>query len=98
MQRLWTGLLKIEGVALFGPPPDAPRTSTVAFTVAGVPSREVARRLSELGIFVSHGDFYAMTVIERLGLGPEGLVRAGCACYTTEDEVDRLIAAVSDLI
>ncbi len=98
MHRLWTGLAKIDGVTLFGPAPDAPRTSTVAFTVAGVPSGEVARRLSEQGVFVSHGDFYAMTVIERLGLGPEGLVRAGCACYTTEEEVDRLLAVVRDLI
>jgi cysteine desulfurase family protein (TIGR01976 family) len=97
MQRLWNGLAPIKGVTLYGPPPEAPRTSTVAFTVAGVPSREVAARLSDRGLFLSHGDFYAMTVIERLGLGPEGLVRAGCACYTTEEEVDRLIAGVRTL-
>jgi selenocysteine lyase/cysteine desulfurase len=97
MQRLWHGLAEIKGVTLFGPPPEAPRTSTVAFTVAGVPSREVAERLSDRGLFLSHGDFYAMTVIERLGLGPEGLVRAGCACYTMEEEVDRLIAGVRAL-
>ncbi|MBA3483062.1 MAG: cysteine desulfurase-like protein [Pirellulales bacterium] len=97
MQRLWNGLAEIKGVTLFGPRPEAPRTSTVAFTVAGVPSREVAERLSDRGIFLSHGDFYAMTVIERLGLGPEGLVRAGCACYTTDEEVDRLIAGVRAL-
>jgi cysteine desulfurase family protein (TIGR01976 family) len=97
MHRLWNGLAEIKGVTLFGPPPEAPRTSTVAFTVAGVPSREVAARLSDRGLFLSHGDFYAMTVIERMGLGPEGLVRAGCACYTTEEEVDRLIAGVRTL-
>jgi selenocysteine lyase/cysteine desulfurase len=38
-----------------------------------------------------------MTVVERLGLAPEGLIRAGCACYTTEDEIDRLIDGVSGL-
>lgn len=97
MQRLWKGLTEIKGVTLFGPQPEAPRTSTVAFTIADVPSREVAERLSDRGLFLSHGDFYAMTVIERLGLGPEGLVRAGCACYTTEEEVDRLIAGVREL-
>jgi cysteine desulfurase family protein (TIGR01976 family) len=97
MQRLWHGLASIKGVTLYGPHPDAPRTSTVAFTVAGVPSREVAERLSERGLFLSHGDFYAMTVVERLGLGPEGLVRAGCAAYTTEEEVDRLISGVRTL-
>jgi cysteine desulfurase family protein (TIGR01976 family) len=97
MRRLWNGLAEIKGVRLYGPHPESPRTSTVAFTIAGVPSREVAQRLSDRGLFLSHGDFYAMTVIERLGLGPEGMVRAGCAAYTTEDEVDRLIAGVRTL-
>jgi hypothetical protein len=35
------------------------------------------------GLFLSHGSFYAAIAVERLGLAPEGLVRAGCACYTT---------------
>ncbi len=81
---------------LYGPQPDAPRTSTVAFTVNGTPSSEVARRLADRAVFVSHGNFYAATVVERLGLGSEGLVRAGCACYTTSEEVDRLLAAVGE--
>lgn len=93
--RLWWGLREIEGVRLYGPPPDVPRTPTVAFTVAGVPSTVVARELAARGLFLSHGDFYAATVIERLELGVEGLVRAGCACYTTTEEVDRLIHAVA---
>ena len=50
--------------------------------------------MAEKGLFLSHGDFYAATVIERLGLEPEGLIRAGCACYTTEDEIERLIDGV----
>ena len=98
MRRMWTGLDAVDGVTLYGPRPDAPRTSTVAFTVNGVTSSEVARQLAERAVFVSHGDFYAKTVIERLGLAPEGLVRAGCACYTTEDEVDRLIAGVQEIM
>jgi cysteine desulfurase family protein (TIGR01976 family) len=97
VRRLWDGLAECERVTLYGPNPDVPRTSTVAFTVAGIPSREVARRLSEQGLFLSHGDFYAATVVERLGLQPEGLVRAGCACYTTEEEIDRLLAAIRKL-
>ena len=91
---LWEGLAAIDGVALYGPPPGLPRTPTLSFTVRGVPSREVARRLADRGAFCSHGDFYAMTVVERLGLGEEGLVRAGCASYTTEDEILRLVEAV----
>ena len=92
--RLWNGLAAIDGVTLYGPPPDKARTPTVVFTVRGHTAREVSRRLAERGLFLSHGNFYAATVVKRLGV--EGLVRAGCACYTTEEEVERLITATAD--
>ncbi len=94
LRQLWDGLDQIESVKLFGPPPGAARTPTVGFTVAGVLSAQVARRLADDAVFVSNGDFYATTVVERLGLRDDGLVRAGCACYTTEEEVERLIDGV----
>jgi len=97
VKRLWEALSAIPGVRLFGPTPDVARTPTVAFTINQVASTEVARRLSERGLFVSHGDFYAQTVVDRLGLQPEGLVRVGCACYTSDDEIDRLIESVREL-
>jgi len=96
-RRLWQGLAAVEGVTLYGPPPGTPRTATVAFTLAGHSAEGVARALADEAVFTSHGDFYAQTAIRRLGLGSDGLVRAGCACYTTEDEVDRLIAGVRTL-
>lgn len=97
LARLWDGLAAIQGVRLYGPEPGTERTATIAFTVAGMPSATVARRLADLGVFVSNGDFYATTVVERLGLQEGGLVRAGCAIYTTEDEVERLIDGVRGL-
>jgi cysteine desulfurase family protein (TIGR01976 family) len=96
MRRLWSGLAGIEGVILYGPDPEKPRTPTVAFTVPGHSADAVARWLGERGIFVSSGDFYATTVVERLGV-TGGLVRAGCACYTTGEDVDRLIDGVAEL-
>ena len=97
LKRMWDGLAAIEGVSLYGPAPTEPRTPTVAFTVGGVTSTDVARKLAARGIFVSHGDSYAATVVERLELGREGLVRAGCACYTNEEEVERLIEGVREI-
>ena len=82
---------------LYGPEPGQPRTPTVAFTVQGHDPGDVARALATAGVFVSHGDFYASTVVPRLGLPAGGLVRAGCACYTTESEVDRLVTSVGEL-
>jgi len=95
--RLWNALGSMSRVKLYGPPPDAARTPTLVFTIDGCTSTDAARRLAEKGLFLSHGDFYAATVIERLGLQPEGLIRAGCACYTTEEEIDRLIAGVDEI-
>jgi cysteine desulfurase family protein (TIGR01976 family) len=97
VKRLWLELSNIKGVRLYGPPPDVARTPTVSFTIAQVTSTECARRLAAKGLFASHGDFYAATVIERLGLQPEGLVRVGCACYTSDDEIERLIEAVREI-
>jgi selenocysteine lyase/cysteine desulfurase len=97
VQHLWEALTKINGVRLYGPPPEVARTPTVSFVLDRVTSTEVARRLAERGLFASHGDFYAATVIERLGLAPEGLVRVGCACYTSDEEIERLIEAVREI-
>lgn len=95
--RLWESLSQTNGVRLYGPPPHVERTPTVSFVVKNVASTDVARRLAERGLFASHGDFYAATVIERLGLGTEGLVRVGCACYTSDEEIERLIEAVREI-
>jgi cysteine desulfurase family protein (TIGR01976 family) len=91
IERLWNGLAAIDSIQLFGPKPDRPRTPTVSFAVDGIPSAEVTRRLADRGLFVSHGDFYATTAVERLGHAHDGLVRVGCACYTTSEEIDRLL-------
>jgi cysteine desulfurase family protein (TIGR01976 family) len=97
VMQMWEGLSTIPGVKVFGPKPSAMRTPTISFTVRGFAPDEVARHLAGRGVFVSHGNFYAATVVERLGLAAEGLVRAGCACYTTGDEVDRLIEGVREI-
>jgi cysteine desulfurase family protein (TIGR01976 family) len=95
--RLWDGLGAIPGVTRYGPGPDQPRTPTIAFTVKGHDAESVTRALVERGVFTSHGDFYAQTIVDLLGLAKDGLVRAGAACYTSDDEVERLIAGVAEV-
>ena len=97
LERMWNGLSAIPGVRMYGCKPGLPRTPTVSFTLDGIVSDDVARSLARQAVFVSNGDFYATTVIERLGHAADGVVRAGCACYTTADEVDRLIAGVAGM-
>jgi cysteine desulfurase family protein (TIGR01976 family) len=97
LAKLWESLGRVDGLTLYGPKPGSPRTPTLTFTLRGFTTDEVAVALAMRGVFVSNGDFYAATIIERLGLVPGGLVRVGCSCYTSEDEVDRLIDAVRAL-
>ena len=95
LERLWSGLNVIRGVRLYGPPPEEERAPTLSFTVAGLTPREVSSRLAdEAGAFLSHGNFYASTVVDRLGLRPHGTVRAGISIYTTAEEVDRVVEGV----
>ncbi len=94
---LMDGLASIPGVTVYGLPADGKRTPTVSFTVAGRHPADVARFLGDRGIFVWHGDFYATTLIERLGLAESGgVVRVGIAPYTTSEEVGRLLEALKE--
>ena len=88
----------LAGVKVYRPPSDTPATSTISFTMAGITPRQVAEKLGERGLFVWDGDFYATTLIERLGLSDSGgLVRIGLAPYNTETEVERLYAAIEEI-
>ena len=93
-QRLWSGLEGVRGLSLHGPDPDGPRTPTLSFTLKGKTAEQVAVALAARGLFVSHGDFYAATVLERFGHERDGFVRVGCSCYTTAKEIDRVIEGV----
>ena len=96
--KLYESLSMLDGITIYGPKPGAsPRTPTLSFTLRGSSTDDVAIALAKRGVFVSNGDFYAATIVERFGLMPEGLVRVGCSCYTSEDEVDRLIDGVRAL-
>jgi cysteine desulfurase family protein (TIGR01976 family) len=76
----------------------AERTPTFAVSLAGFTPEQVAAYLGEQGIFVWDGHYYAIAVMERLGLLDKGgLVRIGFAHYNTVDEVDRLLAALTQL-
>jgi len=92
--RLWEGLGLIKGVTRYGPPPARPRTGTVALSIAGVPSHDAAMALATGGVFASNGDFYATTVVERLGFAREGLLRIGLSIYSTASEVERVLAGI----
>ena len=92
---LWDALASMKHVRVYGPPPTQPRTPTLSFVVEGMTCDDVARALAAKALFASSGDFYAATVCRRYEI--DSLLRIGFGCYTTEDEVRRLIEAVGAL-
>jgi cysteine desulfurase family protein (TIGR01976 family) len=73
------------------------RTPTFAVSLAGHSAESVATYLGEQGIYVWHGHYYALAVMERLGLLESGgLVRIGFVHYNTKEEVDRVLQSLAD--
>jgi cysteine desulfurase family protein (TIGR01976 family) len=93
-QRFLDGLP--ERCTLYGLDTMEGRVPTFAFRIEGMSPREVAERLAARDIAVWDGDYYALEAMTRLGLQPEGAVRAGFVHYNTFEEVDRLLEALAD--
>jgi len=89
------GLATVPGLRLYGigdPDRVAERVTTFAFTLDGHATPDVGRALASAGIFAWTGNYYALDIMERLGLeGHGGAVRIGAVHYNTLAEVDRLI-------
>jgi cysteine desulfurase family protein (TIGR01976 family) len=99
-ERLLVGLEGIPGVRVWGVTDRArlaaERTPTASVTIHGVAPRAAAEELGRTGIATWDGDFYAQSLIERLGLADsDGLLRLGIVHYNTAGEVDRLIGALT---
>lgn len=97
-ERLLEGLAAIDGVTVYGTPDLDRRVPTAAFNVAGHGPAEVSSALAERGIFVWDGNYYALELMQRLGLeGSGGAVRVGAVHYNTAAEIDAFLAAVAEL-
>ena len=98
-RRLVDGLEAIQGARLYGITDRArfdDRTPTAALTIDGHAPRAISEALGREGIATWDGDFYAMGLIERLGLAASGgVVRIGLTHYNTADEVDRVAGALA---
>lgn len=73
------------------------RTPTVSFVHKSIPAIDLAAKLGQQGLFVGHGNFYALQVSEAFGLEPAGVVRVGLMHYNTKTEVDRLLSSIASL-
>jgi cysteine desulfurase family protein (TIGR01976 family) len=100
-ERFLAGTAAIPGLTLYGiadPARTHERAPTFALRIAGRSPRDVAEALGDEGIFVWDGNYYALTVMERLGLeATGGAVRIGFCHYHTVEEVDRVVDALARL-
>ena len=94
-QRFLDGLP--DAVSLYGVPGIDGRTPTFAINLPDRSPHEVAERLAERDVAVWAGNYYAVEVMEALGL-PQGAVRVGIVHYNTAEEVDRLLAELERLL
>jgi cysteine desulfurase family protein (TIGR01976 family) len=93
---LLAGLAALPGVRLIGSP--RRRTATVYFTVDGHTPRAVAEHLATRQVNVWNGHNYAWELTAALGIRDDGsAVRAGLVHYNDRSDVERLLAAVSEL-
>ncbi|KJL47371.1 putative cysteine desulfurase [Microbacterium hydrocarbonoxydans] len=94
--RLVDGLSAIDGVRVLGAGIDLPRVGLASFDVEGIHSHDVGQYLDDLGIAVRVGHHCAQPLHRRLGITSS--TRASTYLYTTDAEVDAVIAGVAGAI
>ena len=101
-ERLIRGLLVFPGLKLYGisdPKRFDQRCPTVAVRIAGHTPLQLATKLGERGFFTWDGNYYALNLTERLGVEKDGgFLRIGLAHYNTAEELERLLAALREIV
>ena len=99
--RLISGLQQIKGLKIWGITDLTQldrRVPTVSFTLEGHSPREIAEYLGQRGIYVWDGNYYALAIMERLGLQPTGgMLRVGAVHYNNLAEIHRLVDTLTEL-
>jgi selenocysteine lyase/cysteine desulfurase len=101
-ERLIHGLLALPGLKLYGisdPTRFEQRCPTIALRIHGHTPLDLATRLGERGFFTWDGNYYALNLTERLEVEKDGgFLRIGLVHYNTVEEVDRLLAALREIV
>jgi len=97
--RLLDGLRAIDGVTVYGTSDLDRRVPTAAFNLAGWAPAQVSAALAGQGIYVWDGNYYALELMQRLGLEDAGgAVRVGAVHYNTGAEIRLFLDAVAALV
>ena len=100
VRELLFGLSEMAPIRVWGLTDPFKSTSeppTVSITHAAYSPSELAEQLGERGLFVWHGNYYALGLTEALGLEPDGMTRIGLVHYNTSDDVQRVLDEIGAL-
>ena len=98
--HLMEGLRRLPEIKVWGitdPASFDQRLPTLSITHPRHTPKAIAKQLAEDGIYVWHGNYYALPLTESIGVEPDGMVRIGLCHYNTLTEVDRLLKSLSRL-
>lgn len=88
-----------KGLRVLGPESVSERTATVAFVPNSIAPAEVVQRLAARGFMAGNGNFYAVRLLEAMGVNPtRGAVRISFVHYNSAQEVARLIEALDAIL
>ena len=98
LQPLLDHLGAKNSVRVLGPRDAQRRAPTVAIETRHA-GRDLAEKLAPLGIMAGGGDFYAGRALQGMGVDPEkGVLRLSFVHYTAQDDIDRLMLALDEIL
>jgi cysteine desulfurase family protein (TIGR01976 family) len=102
LERMMSGLKQIPGLKIYGitdPARFHERCATLAIRIPGHTPLELSTKLGERGFFTWDGNYYALNLTEHLDVEKSGgFLRIGLVHYNTAEEVDRLLAALREIV
>ncbi len=102
LEKMMAGLKKIPGLKIYGitdPARFHERCATLAIRIENHSPLELATKLGDRGFFTWDGNYYALNLTEHLDVEKSGgFLRIGLVHYNTLDEVDRLLAALREIV
>lgn len=102
LERMMAGLKKIRGVKIYGitdPARFDDRCATFAVRIENYTPLELATKLGDRGFFTWDGNYYALNVTEHFDVEKSGgFLCIGLVHYNTAEEVDRLLAALREIV
>lgn len=99
LARLLGWLQDRNDVRVLGPTDPEQRTATIAMLPRHHSPTRIAAGLARAGVMAAAGHFYAVRLLQALGVDPDsGVLRLSFVHYTTADEIERLIDALGHLL